>query len=70
MNSAYVVAFLDHIYIDRENTAQTRDNYLSWLRQFSTFLLQQQYVNVKPTEGIPVLGKNLVLPDQLLAVNN
>ena len=57
LNSAYVVAFLDHIYIDRENTAQTRDNYLSWLRQFSTFLLQQQYVNVKPTEGIPVLGK-------------
>lgn len=57
LNPSYVIGFLDHIYIDRENTAQTRDNYLSWLRQFSTFLLQQQYVRVKPTEGVSVLGK-------------
>lgn len=57
LNSSYVVNFLDYIYVERENTAQTRDNYLSWIRQFSTFLIQQQYVNVKPSDGVPVLGR-------------
>ena len=57
LDHAYVNDFLDHVYIDRENTAQTRDNYLSWLRQFSTYLVQQQFVKVKPSEGFSMLGK-------------
>lgn len=57
LNSTFVRDLLEHIYIDRGNTAQTRDNYLSWLRTFSTFLLEHQYCKEKPTEGIAILGK-------------
>lgn len=57
LEHSYVVDFLEHIYIDRDNTAQTRDNYLAWIRQFSTYLVQQQYVKTKPSEGLSVLGK-------------
>lgn len=49
---AFINDFLDHIYLDRENTPQTRDNYLGFLKTFSAFLVQHSYVKVKPTEGI------------------
>lgn len=57
LNSEWIRDFLEHIYIDRGNTAQTRDNYLAWLRLFSTFLVEHQYQSKKPTEGITILGK-------------
>lgn len=57
LNTKFVREFLEHIYIDRENTAYTRDNYLAWLRVFSSFLVEHQYQSRKPTEGISVLGK-------------
>ena len=60
LNSAYVVAFLDHIYIDRENTAQTRDNYLGWLRVFASYLTKNSYHSSKFTDGLDVLGKRSI----------
>jgi integrase len=56
-DNLFLLKFLDHIYIDRENTAQTRDNYLAFLRTFSTFLVEKQYCKAKPTEGIANLGR-------------
>jgi integrase len=53
----FLLKFLEYIYIDRKNTAQTRDNYLGFLRLFSTFLVEQQYCKIKPTEGIATLGR-------------
>jgi integrase len=53
----FCLRFLEYIYIERKNTAQTRDNYLSFLRLFSTFLVQQQYCKTKPTDGIATLGR-------------
>lgn len=53
----FVSEFLDYVYIDRENTAQTRDNYLTFLRVFSSYLVQNAYLKEKPTDGISVLGK-------------
>lgn len=57
LNTEFVRDFLEHIYIDRGNTAQTRDNYLVWLRLFSTFLVEHQYQSKKPTEGVMIFGK-------------
>lgn len=56
-DSTIVQLFLEHIYIERDNTPQTRDNYLMWLRSFSTWLVQKKYLKTKPTEGIAGLGK-------------
>lgn len=53
----YIIEFLEEIYIGRENCAQTRDNYLAWLRIFSTFLIQSGYLSSKPTDGINSLGR-------------
>lgn len=49
--------FLEHIYVDLNRTSQTRDNYLAFLRVFSTFLVEKEYSKVRPTDGISNLGK-------------
>lgn len=56
-DGATVQLFLEHIYIDRDNSPQTRDNYLMWLRGFSTWLVQKKYLKTKPSDGISGLGK-------------
>lgn len=53
---AYIAEFLDHIYIERGNKAQTRDNYFAWLRLFSGFLVSRAYAKTKPTDGIESFG--------------
>ena len=55
----FVVDFLDHIYLDRENTPQTRDNYLCFIKTFGNFLLQHSYVTIKPADGISSFGKRV-----------
>ena len=35
--------FLDYVYIERNNSFITRNNYLGWLRSFCTFLLERLY---------------------------
>ena len=57
LDGTFVRMFLEHIYIDRGNSPQTRDNYLGWLRTFSTWLIQNQYAKTKPTDGILAFGK-------------
>lgn len=52
-----VQSFLEYIYIERNNTPQTRDNYLTFIRVLSTWLMQNQYLKTKPTEGIATFGK-------------
>lgn len=56
----FVQRFLEHIYIERDNSAQTRDNYLMFLRVFSSFLTLHGYLKTKPTEGIAVLGRRAI----------
>lgn len=55
----FCVSFLDYVFIDRENGAQTRNNYLNFLRVFSGFLLEKGYVNSRPTDGISPISKRL-----------
>ena len=71
-NRVVVGKFLDYIFIDRNNTLQTRNNYLGWLKVFSKYLLDRGYVSVDPTQGMAhVKAKNKaknrdVIPDELL----
>lgn len=66
----FVNDFLDHIYLDRQNSPQTRDNYLGFLKTFSAFLVQHMYVKTKPTEDISCFSKRMkkkqrvVIPDE------
>lgn len=56
-NRDYCSNFLDYIYIDRENSPQTRDNYLTWLRVFARYLVRKGYHKTAATEGIDMFGK-------------
>jgi integrase len=67
-----VDAFLDHVYLDKDNSIQTRNNYLSWVKSFSTWMLGKSYIEQDPTAGIPRMKirkktKNRdVIPDSVL----
>ena len=55
----FCVAFLDYVFIDRDNGAQTRNNYLNFLRVLSGFLVEKGYLQSKPTDGISPISKRL-----------
>lgn len=56
-NRDYCVQFLEEVYIGRDNTAFTRDNYLDFLQGFSKYCLNHNYLKTNPTEGITSLGR-------------
>jgi integrase len=56
-NTSFVRDFLEHVFIERNNSARTRNNYLAFIRTFSVYLLQRQYVNVNPTEGVANISR-------------
>lgn len=55
----FCIDFLDYIFIERNNGAQTRNNYLNFLRVLSGFLVEKGYLNSKPTDGIAPISKRL-----------
>lgn len=55
----FCVDFLDYVFIERDNGAQTRNNYLNFLRVFSGFLVEKGYLKSRPTEGLHPLSKRL-----------
>ncbi len=55
----FCVDFLDYVFIERDNGAQTRNNYLNFLRIFSGFLVEKGYLKSKPTDGISPISKRL-----------
>lgn len=50
-NTAYVSAFLEWIYIDRDTSPRTRNNYLAWISSLGAFFRQNGYVEKNPAEG-------------------
>lgn len=54
---SFIVDFLEEIYIVRGNSAVTRNNYLGFIRIFCSFLLEHQYIQVNPSEGVSFISK-------------
>ena len=71
-NTRVVGQFLDYVFVDRNNTIQTRNNYLAWVKTFSKYLLERGYISTNPTESYSLVqrrgrGKNRdVIPDDVL----
>jgi len=57
-DETFCADFLEYVYVKRDNSARTRDNYLGWLKSFSSFLLQHRYIKTNPTEGLKTLSKS------------
>ncbi len=55
----FCASFLDYVFVDRNNGAQTRNNYLNFLRVLSGFLVEKGYMQTKPTDGIAPISKRL-----------
>lgn len=64
--------FLDYIFVDRNNTIRTRNNYLAWLKTFGKYLSARGYVPKDPTDGMTTvkrkgeLKNRDVIPDDIL----
>lgn len=57
IDHTFCVRFLDWLWLDKQLSSITRDNYLNWLKHFTKFLLEKQYINTDITAGISSLGK-------------
>ena len=56
-NREFITDFLEEVYVVRENSAVTRNNYLTFVRIFCTYLLEKGYQQTNPSEGIAFLSK-------------
>lgn len=52
-------AFLDHIFVDKGNSAQTHNNYLNFLRVFAGYCLQRSFIVSRVTDGLKPIPKRL-----------
>lgn len=56
-NKSFITTFLEYIYLEKKNSARTRNNYLTFIRILCTFLVDHQYLDHKPCEGIVSISK-------------
>lgn len=63
-NRVLVGQFLDYVFIDRNNTLQTRNNYLAWVKTFCKYLLERGYIPSDPTAGYSLVQKRGVLKNR------
>lgn len=66
----FCVRFLDYVYMDRHSSPRTRNNYLGWLRTFSSFLVQHLYLKTKPTDGLENIGRALLKKERKIITPN
>lgn len=60
----FISDFLDYIFIQRNNSIRTRNNYLVWLKVFSGFLTQRSYLKENPTEGMTAIKQKRKTKDR------
>jgi integrase len=65
-NTTFVRDFLEHVFIERNNSVQTRNNYLHYIRTFSSYLLQHQYIKVNPTDGITSISRRQIKKERVI----
>lgn len=51
-DAAFVADFLDWIYLDRECSGRTRNNYRGWCSSLAAFFIERQYISANPVEKI------------------
>lgn len=56
-DQAFCSAFLDWIYLDRDNSARTRNNYRGWLFGFAEFMIERRYIKENPVADIKSLNE-------------
>ena len=57
INKSFCLQYLDWVYMDRQNSARTRNNHLIFLRLFTNYLVGRGILAENPTNGIKNLPK-------------
>ncbi len=57
-NRKLITRFLDYVFIEKDLTAQTHNNYLNNLRALSSFLVYKGYLEIRPTDNIRNIRTN------------
>lgn len=60
----FCIRFLDYVYLERNNGAQTYNNYLNFLRVLAGWLLERGFINEKVTDGISPISKRLITKER------
>lgn len=67
-----ITDFLDYVYVERNNSYITRNNYLSWLKSFCGYLLERGYLKEDPSARFSNIKKRghlkerTVIPDHVM----
>jgi len=56
-NKKFIVSYLDYIYYEKANSPRTFNNHLLFIRTFSRFLVEREYIKEDPTTGIAKKAK-------------
>lgn len=59
-NAEFIEDFIEHIHIERDNSLQTRNNYLRFIRMFCSWLVQHRYAKEKASDCFMMIGKNKI----------
>ena len=54
----YIEGFLEYIYVDKDTSPRTRNNYLRWVSSFCTYLNNNGYTQGNQAERIPLLRED------------
>lgn len=57
-DSVFCNDFIDWIFLDRESSPRTHNNYRGWLYGFAEFLLSRNYIESNPVEHIKVMPEH------------
>lgn len=57
LDGQFLQEFVDHVYVDRNNSAQTHDNYVRVLSVFCKFLVKQGYHKHNAAEALSMVGR-------------
>jgi integrase len=57
-NNDFVIEYLDYLRYVKNVSARTRDNYFTFIRTLSGWMLQKKYIIENPCEGISKIQKN------------
>lgn len=57
-NTSFVSDFLDWLYLDREVSGRTRNNYRGWCSSLAAFFIEREYISGNPVEKIKMVPED------------
>lgn len=57
-DTAFVSDFLDWVFLDRECSARTRNNYRTWCSALACFFVERKYIDANPVSSIKALPES------------